>query len=301
MANVLVRVWVGMLASHRYNCHRNLEMENWKQAQMETFRKYGNDPFHVVVVHGGPGALGSVTPIARKLGQTRGVLEPLQITTTLEGQIEELRLVVEHNATLPVMFIGHSWGAWLSALVTAVYPDLVCKLILVSSGPFEEQYVPKIAANRFKRLSPSEQSEYLQLVELLDRSAVPGSVISLSRLGERSDKADSYDPIVIPNDTTDLEGMATPAEIYQGVWPKAAELRATGDLLRRVATITCPVVALHGDYDPHPAEGVQQPLAATVKDFRMIILEQCGHTPWCERHAKESFFQILEHELSAAH
>ena len=274
--------------------------EQRKKARVETVRKYGSDPFRIVVIHGGPGAVGSVAPIARTLGQTRGVLEPLQRASTLDGQIEELRLVVEHNATLPVIFIGHSWGAWLSALVTATYPDLVRKLILVGSGPFEEQYVPKIAENRFKRLSPPEQAEYLQLVELLDRSAVPGSVVSLSHLGELSDKADSYDPIEIPNDTTDLDGIANPAEMYQGVWPTAAELRATGELLRRVATITCPVVALHGDCDPHPAEGIQKPLAATVQDFRMIILEQCGHTPWCERHARERFYQILEQELSAA-
>jgi len=266
---------------------------------VKTFRKYGNDPYRVVVIHGGPGAVGSVAPIARKLGQITGVLEPLQTATTLDGQIEELRLVVQQNATPPVIFIGHSWGAWLSALVTAAYPHLVRKLILVGSGPFEEQYVPKIAENRFKRLSPPEQAEYLQLVELLDRSAVPGSAVSLSRLGELSDKADSYDPIEIPNDTMDLGDIADPAEIYQGVWPKAASMRATGELLRLVATITCPVIAIHGDCDPHPAEGIQQPLAARLKDFRMIILEQCGHTPWCERHAMEKFYQILEQELSA--
>ncbi len=103
---------------------------------METFRKYGSDPFRVVVIHGGPGAAGSVAPIARKIGQTRGVLEPLQTATTLDGQMEELRLVVEQNATPPVIFIGHSWGAWLSALVTATYPELVRKLILLGSGPF---------------------------------------------------------------------------------------------------------------------------------------------------------------------
>jgi pimeloyl-ACP methyl ester carboxylesterase len=266
---------------------------------MKTFRKYGSDPYRVVVVHGGPGAVGSVAPIARKLGQTRGVLEPLQTATTLDGQIEELRLVVEQNATTPVIFIGHSWGAWLSALVTATYPALVRKLILVGSGPFEEHYVPKIAENRFKRLRPQEQEEYLQLVDMLDRSATPDSAVSLSRLGELTEKADSYDPIDMPDDTADPGGIADPGEMYQGVWPKAAELRATGELLRRVATITCPVVALHGDCDPHPAEGVQQPLAAHVKDFRMIILEKCGHTPWCERHAMERFYEILEHELSA--
>lgn len=267
---------------------------------METFRKYGSDPFRVVVIHGGPGAAGSVAPIARTLGQTRGVLEPLQTAKTLNGQIEELRLVVEQNATKPVIFIGHSWGAWLSALVTATYPELVRKLILVGSGPFEEHYVPKIAENRFKRLSPQEEEEYLQLVDMLDSSAAPESAISLARLGELAHKADSYDLIELSNDTADLADSADPGEIYQGVWPKAAELRATGELLRRVATITCPVVALHGDCDPHPAEGIQQPLAAKVKDFRMIMLEQCGHTPWCERHAMERFYEILEHELSAA-
>ncbi|HYX51362.1 MAG TPA: alpha/beta hydrolase, partial [Ktedonobacteraceae bacterium] len=158
---------------------------------METFRKYGSSPYRVVVIHGGPGAAGSVAPVARTLGQTRGVLEPFQTARTLDGQIEELRLVVEHNATRPVILIGHSWGAWLSALVTATYPDLVRKLILIGSGPFEEQYVPMIGENRFKRLSPDEQKEYLQLVETLNRSADPESSISLSRLGELTQKADS--------------------------------------------------------------------------------------------------------------
>src|SRR5260370_18010954 len=181
---------------------------------METFRKYGSVPFRVVVIHGGPGAAGSVAPIARKVGQTRGVLEPLQTATTLDGQIEELRLVVEHNATKPVIFIGHSWGAWLSALVTASYPELVRKLILVGSGPFEEHYVPKIAENRFKRLSPHEQEEYLQLVDMLDRATAPESAISLSRLVELTHQADSYDPIEIPNDTPALHNIAVPCHIY---------------------------------------------------------------------------------------
>ena len=268
---------------------------------MEMLRKYGSGPFRVVVVHGGPGAVGSVAPIARTLGQSRGVLEPLQTATTLDGQIEELRLVVEHNANPPVMFIGHSWGAWLSALVTATHPELVRKLILVSSGPFEAHYVSKITENRLKRLSPQEQEEYLRLVELLDRSAVPGSAVSLSRLDELTHKTDSYDPIELPNDTADLDDIADPAGMYQGVWPKAAELRATGELLRLVATITCPVVAIHGDADPHPADGIQQPLAARMKDFRMIMLEKCGHTPWGEKYAMERFYEILEHELSHAY
>lgn len=274
--------------------------EERKKAPLENLRKYGNGPFRVAVIHGGPGAAGSVAPLARKLGERRGVLEPLQTAKTLDGQVEELRLVVEQHATTPVVFIGHSWGAWLSALVTATYPELVRKLILVGSGPLEEQYVPLIAQNRIRRLSQEEQEEYRHLVEMLNTADTPNSRISLSRLGTLAHKADSYDPIEIPEDLTARDFVVDPGEMYQGVWSQAAKLRATGELLRLVVTITCPVVAIHGDSDPHPAEGVQEPLAAHLKDFRMITLEKCGHDPWCERDVMERFYEILEHELSSS-
>jgi pimeloyl-ACP methyl ester carboxylesterase len=47
--------------------------------------------------------------------------------------------------------------------------------------------------------------------------------------------------------------------------------------------IECPVVAIHGDYDPHPADGVRIPLSNVLKDFRFILLGKCGHVPWFER------------------
>jgi pimeloyl-ACP methyl ester carboxylesterase len=223
------------------------------------------------------------------------VLEPFQAARTLDGQVEELRLILEQYATPPVVLIGHSWGAWLSTLVTAKYPDLVRKLILVGSGPFEEKYVKLITENRLKRLTLEEQKEYLHLVEMLNAAAAPDSSVSLSRLGELT--ADSYELIDIPDDPTDLDIVADAGEIYQGVWPEAARLRATGELLRLTATIACPVVAIHGDSDPHPVAGIQEPLAAHLRDFRMVMLEQCGHTPWREKHARERFYAALEDEL----
>jgi len=61
--------------------------------------------------------------------------------------------------------------------------------------------------------------------------------------------------------------------------------------------IECPVVAIHGNYDPHPAEGVERPLSAVLNNFRFVLLEKCGHSPWIERQAKEKFYEILEEEL----
>jgi pimeloyl-ACP methyl ester carboxylesterase len=88
-------------------------------------------------------------------------------------------------------------------------------------------------------------------------------------------------------------------EIYAGVWPEAARMRHTGELLQLMARIECPVVAIHGEQDPHPVEGMRAPLSGTLRDFQIVILEKWGHTPWRERHAVDKFFEVLEHHLSA--
>jgi pimeloyl-ACP methyl ester carboxylesterase len=74
-------------------------------------------------------------------------------------------------------------------------------------------------------------------------------------------------------------------------------MRQTGRLLELAHQIRCPVVAIHGDHDPHPAEGVRVPLLSVLQGFRFVLLDRCGHTPWVERHARERFFRALEEEL----
>src|SRR5437763_953732 len=106
---------------------------------MTNLRKYGQPPFNIAVIHGGPGAPGSVASVARELSNAYGVLEPLQTKDSLDGQVEELRQVLSDNADLPVIMIGHSWGAMLSFVVAARHPSLVKKLILVSSGVFLDE------------------------------------------------------------------------------------------------------------------------------------------------------------------
>ena len=54
---------------------------------MENFRMHGLAPYGVAVVHGGPGAEGEMRPVARKLSVDRGVLEPLQTETSVNGQL----------------------------------------------------------------------------------------------------------------------------------------------------------------------------------------------------------------------
>jgi pimeloyl-ACP methyl ester carboxylesterase len=81
------------------------------------------------------------------------------------------------------------------------------------------------------------------------------------------------------------------------VWEEADQLRSCGKLLELGKKIRCQVIAIHGDYDPHPFEGVREPLSRVIKDFRFILLENCGHRPWIEREGKERFYRLLRKEI----
>ena len=260
---------------------------------MEKLRRYGDSPFTVAVIHGGPGAPGEMAPVARELSRARGVLEPLQAAATLEGQVQELRAVLEGDAALPVTLVGFSWGAMLGFILAARHPSLVRKLILIGSGVFEQRYATDIMETRLGRLSEGERAEALALMERLSGDE-NGRDALMARLGRLIARADAYDPL--PQQDEMLECQH---DVYRSVWQQAAELRGSGRLLALGEAIRCAVVAIHGDYDPHPAAGVRAPLSRVLKDFRFILLERCGHRPWLERGARDRFYDILNAELSA--
>lgn len=232
-----------------------------------------------------------MAPVARKLGLLRGVLEPLQGASTLDGQVQELREVIERHATAPVTLMGFSWGALLSFILAARHPARIGKLLLVGSAPFTEAYAASIWATRMSRLSKDERREAQDARNRLGDSGASGKA-AMETLDTLLARADAYDPFTL--ETEDLEFQ--PA-MYASVWAEAERFRRSGQLLDLGQQIRCPVVAIHGDYDPHPADGVRVPLSAVVKDFRLILLDRCGHNPWIERHAQEPFFGILDEEL----
>lgn len=259
---------------------------------MKNLRTHGTKPFNVAVVHGGPGGAGEVAPVAKELSEVHGVLEPLQTKSTIEGQLEELKSVVQEHGTCPLTLIGYSWGAWLSFIFAAKNPSLVKKLILVSSGPFEVSYATNIMKARLGRLTEQERSEIDVLLENLKSPTGTAKNKVFAQLEEYISMADAYDPL-----PSHSEAITCHYDIYESIWPEAVELRRSGKLLALGKQIQCPVVAIHGDYDPHPAQGVGKPLSNILKNFRFILIENCGHKPWIEREAQEQFYKRLKEEL----
>ena len=140
-------------------------------------------------------------------------------------------------------------------------------------------------------MNEQERAEFDAAAAALENPSTPSKDTALARLGELASKADSYAPIGDPGEVR-LSG-----DTYRQVWKEAAEMRRSGDLIRSVPRVVCPVVAIHGDYDPSPAAGVSKPLAATLQNFRMVTLGKCGHTPWMERYGRESFYRVLLAEI----
>ncbi|MFQ5595471.1 MAG: alpha/beta fold hydrolase [Anaerolineae bacterium] len=262
---------------------------------MENPRKYGTAPFDVVVLHGGPGAPGYMAPVARQLSSDWGVLEPLQTAASLEGQLQELHTALEENGDLPVTLIGSSWGAMLGYIFAARWPAFVKKLILVGSAVYEEKYAGKIQETRLSRLDEEERREAHSLMEMLNEPATADKNTLMARLGALWTKVDAYNPL-----TLDIELLEAQYDVNQSVWQDAQALRRSGELLELGGLIKCPVVAIHGDYDPHPPEGVQKPLSAILRSFQFVLLENCGHLPWIEREARDEFYGILNRELRQA-
>jgi pimeloyl-ACP methyl ester carboxylesterase len=228
-----------------------------------------------------------MAPVARVLSRQSGVLEPLQTASSLEGQVLELGRVLIENAAGPVTLIGHSWGAILGFILAARTEALIGRLIMVGAGVFDERYAGGIMKTRLARLTATERSTVVSLLEDLARSDDEGRDRAFTRLGGLLYKADCYDPLPLDNEV--IGGNFT---IFRQVWDEAAAMRKSGDLLALASRIRCPVIAIHGSYDPHPAPGVQI-LSGLVPDFRFILLDKCGHYPWVERYACKEFYRLL--------
>jgi len=256
------------------------------------FRKYGNPPFNIALIHGGPGAAGSMAPVALELSKKFGILEPFQSELSIDGQIQDLFLILENEGTPPITLIGHSWGAWLAMVYASRFPATIKKLILIGSGPFNDEYAKDIMIRRYQRLEEKERSELQLLLAMLEDSGNNDKNNTFKKAAGFIRKADLFNPIDLSDDHIECR-----YDIFQSTWNEAEELRRSGELLKMAGNLRCLVVAIHGDYDPHPAEGVRKPLSAIVKDFKFVLIKKCGHEPWNEEYAKEEFYRILTEAL----
>lgn len=231
--------------------------------------KYGKKPYTVYLLHGGPGACGEMKPVAKQLSKYFGVIESIQTKYSIDDLIQELYLTIVKNSDKPVVLVGYSWGAWLAIIFTNRYPNLISKLILISSGPFEEKYIAEMDRVMNERLSKEEKTKLLELESTLNKEN------SFKEFGKIFNRIDSYKLIENLNQNINLD-----VEMYSKIWSEAEKIRSNGKLIEIIKSITVPISAIHGKYDRHPYKGVQEPLKKYCKNSKFILLNKCGQYPF---------------------
>src|ERR1700687_4374823 len=134
-------------------------------------RSYGTSGPQVIVVHGGPGACGSMAPIARSLADSFRVLEPFQsaISATVDDHVADLHEVIESSSqgAAPAL-VGHSWGAMLALAYAAAHPDSAGPIVLVCSGTFDLPSRDQLSANMAKRMNDDLRRRFEQVQQISD-------------------------------------------------------------------------------------------------------------------------------------
>ena len=128
---------------------------------------HGKAPYKTVLIHGGPGAIGSLKTCSEELSRLteRGVVEALQSQYSIAELIEELYLqIIEYCQEKPTL-IGHSWGAWLAVLFAEKYPKLCKNIILVGCPPLADKYVKEISLRRLRNLSGEESKIFQRMID----------------------------------------------------------------------------------------------------------------------------------------
>ena len=251
-------------------------------------KRYGPPGRTVVVIHGGPGAPGSAGLLAEGLADPLHVLEPWQrlssdIPLTVARHLEDLEDVLSNviPEERPAL-VGESWGAMLALAFAAAHSKRVAALGLIGCGTFDETARARLHSTLAER-TPAELENQLTRLEarILDENERAAEAHALS------DSLYTYRRAVAGSVTRfDLKG-------HQESWNDMIRLQGAGSYPAAFEAIECPVLMLHGAYDPHPGGMIRDGLQEFIPQLDYIEFEQCGHSPWVEEYARDRFFSIL--------
>lgn len=256
-------------------------------------REHGRGGPWVVTVHGGPGAPGSLAPLARRLARSCRVLEPFERRSggaplTVARHVADLHALLRRRiAGERPAIVGHSWGAMLALAYAAEHPEAISCLVLVGCGTFD-----RAARRSLRETVEARMDDALRrrIERLPQEVADPDE--QFRSLGELLLPLYSWDLA-----STDLELTACDARGFEESWSDMLRLQEAGTYPAAFAAIRLPVLMLHGTTDPHPGPLIRASLAPHLPQLEYRELPRCGHYPWLEKEAREVFFSLLEEWL----
>lgn len=255
-------------------------------------RHYGDSGPLVLVLHGGPAAVGDVAPVANGISGAFHAVEPWQRGSggsplTVARHVTDLReLATDLGRDSPVALVGHSWGAMLALCYAANYPSKAGPIVLVGCGTFDQASRSTMQGIIEERMDDGVRDAIRRLSDdTIDPAEQFIRTLKLTR------HIFDYDPIGPYADKEEFEPFDLKA--HDETWSDMRRLQHDGTVPKQFEAIESPVLMMHGQYDPHPGKMIRDSLLPFLPQLEYQEFECCGHSPWIEKSARELFFLSL--------
>lgn len=113
---------------------------------------------------------------------------------SMDLMAETVKQVIQHEGINPCYVIGHSMGGYVALALLEYYPQLIKKLILLNTHPFEDSEQKIAIRNRIISLMKKEKKEFL-LRQLLGDMISPTDEKKYRQIRESAVKIISKQPI----------------------------------------------------------------------------------------------------------
>ncbi len=252
-------------------------------------RHYGDSGSPVLVLHGGPAAVGDVAPVAKGLSGSFHAVEPWQrgsggSSLSVARHVADLHeLAVDLNGDSPVAIVGHSSGAMLALCYAAEHPRKAGPIVLVGCGTFDQRSRSRMQAVIEERMDKDVRDHIRRLSdETTDPAEQFIQAFKLTR------HIFDYDPIGPYAEEEESEPFDLKA--HDETWNDMRRLQDDGTYPNAFAAIESPVLMMHGQYDPHPGKMIRDSLLPILPKLEYREFERCGHSPWIEKSSRKLFF-----------
>lgn len=239
----------------------------------------------LMIVHGGPGLAHNYLyePFSnltdnfklifydqRGCGKSAGIMQGDSLTTDmLVEDLEELR---KEFGIDKMNLAGQSWGAILALNYVIRYPENVKKLILLEPGPASTEYFKPFQENILKRLSQADIQRITALSQMQQLKTDPELFEEF--LGIRF-KAYHYSPDISSRINFDYMDSSYVSKFFD-TSAMLGKYLADFNIYDDLNKINCPVLIIHGDYDPIPVESVER-MKENIKTAELRIIKNTGH------------------------
>lgn len=210
---------------------------------------------------------------------------------TVDDFVEDLEGIRIEFGLKKINLIGTSWGALVAINYTVKYAQNVNKLLLLEPAPGSSEYLPAFLRKVKERLTEADAAELKALENdpktMNDTERIKR--ILLIRFKSYYYDLKNYDP----HELNYMDGVRVRKDLASGNMFGA--YLSNYDLYEQMKNIICPLLVIHGEYDPVPTESIEK-MKDYAKHAELHIIKNCGHFVFIEK--GEEYFDLVNHFLN---